>query len=309
MRAAPSRDPVVHSGAEDGARQPRSERTIFEIDGVREGNGKPVKVRVDAASLPDAVRKAADNGVTVDPATATMIRVSGPSASKRAEADRPTIAQSRPRPAVVAMIACSAAVAGALLVGIPLLLLGRPVASPGHQEPVATTDTVGQAPTSTGGRATGDGARRDQLAQAEQERRVQRQRDATARYWSALSTRLRKLHSLPSGKAAEGRALLALASDLGAMSSLDVDQKALQLGAQWTRTLRRIGEIETYMAGEQWLLDCMRHGANGDPLWAIEEKKRLDAEVGDLFGAAQDASTSVRQTLTQAYGVEFGHIP
>lgn len=301
--------PADTSGDQQNALSPKRGQIVFEINGVRESTRKPVKVRVEAASLPDAVRKAADNGVSVDPATATVVTAAAASAAGRAETGGSPVIEARPRVATVSIIAVCAALAGGLLVGLPLMLFRQPAISALHAERVVTPNTVISAPGSTNRNASNEATERGKVARAEQERHVERQREATTGYWSALAVQLNKLHSLPSGKAAEGRALLKISAELGAISSLDVDPQALQLGMQWTKGLRRIGDIEVYMAGDQWLLDCMRHGANGDPLWAIEEKKRLETEVGELFGTVQDASISVRQALTQRYGVEFAHIP
>ncbi|GIK20362.1 MAG: hypothetical protein BroJett004_25260 [Planctomycetota bacterium] len=278
---------------------------MFEINGVRGSNGKPVRVRVEAASLPDAVRKAASNGVTVDPASAMVVRPTVDPAVERAEAGRTHAGERRPRVGTIAWIACGGAVAGALLVGIPLRLLGSSAALVGNEALIADVNAPSHAPTSTDVQVRQGASTHKSATQAEQERRFERQKGATYRYWSALSVELEKLRTLPSGEIAKGRRLQSIASDIAAISSLDVDTRALQIGAQWTKALRRIGEIGLYMAGDQWLLDCVRHGADGDPLWPIEERKRLENEALTLLSDVEDASTSGRHTLTQLYGVEF----
>lgn len=179
-----------------------------------------------------------------------------------------------------------------------------------HDSPTGTRETV-ELPRQANLMEAQERATREAAAQAEAQRRakLERERDATQVYWAALTTELGKLNDLPSDKQGESRVLRNLASNLYGLAALNVHPQALELGARWAKALRRVAEIDAYLSGGQWLLDCMKHGADGDPLWAIEEKKRLETEVLELVAGVQDSSSVVRQTLAQAYGVEFDPLP
>lgn len=320
----------------------------YHIEGIRISTGRAVKVRVEADSPEGAIQRALRHGVQVAPGhtPAPVESPPDPQASddprRTAKTPAPGTDEAGARQSPVPMSPSSTAlhaeprgprlkgttlaliVGGAALVVVCTTLwflrssltrvsterVASVTTDSHHDSPTGTRETV-ELPRQANLMEAQERATREAAAQAEAQRRakLERERDATQVYWAALTTELGKLNDLPSDKQGESRVLRNLASNLYGLAALNVHPQALELGARWAKALRRVAEIDAYLSGGQWLLDCMKHGADGDPLWAIEEKKRLETEVLELVAGVQDSSSVVRQTLAQAYGVEFDPLP
>lgn len=134
------------------------------------------------------------------------------------------------------------------------------------------------------------------------------QRDATMAYWRSLKTQLDKLSSLPRDSAGEARAARQIYANIRAIPVLSVDSRAVAAGTEFSKALRYAAEVLEYTSSSQWLLDSAAAGANGDPLWAIREAKRLKTDVIQKVNRALDYGQTVRQELTQKFSVTFDEL-
>jgi hypothetical protein len=131
------------------------------------------------------------------------------------------------------------------------------------------------------------------------------QRTATLRYWQDLKSAFPGVPA-DADNEATAKALRQTADSIANLSSLNVDQDALALGAAYTTNLRDIADKCEYLSSPQFLADCYLQGSqNADIGWGIRKRGELETAGKQEIYEIEEKRTAVRQTLSQRYGIEF----
>jgi hypothetical protein len=128
---------------------------------------------------------------------------------------------------------------------------------------------------------------------------------ATLQYWQNLSSSLPRF-SAGMDDATVVQALRTAANNIENLSSLNVDQEALDLGAIYCKDFRDIADHAEYLSSPDFLANCFVQGAqNGDVLWGARTRQDGEAGVKQDAYEIRERRTAVRQILSQRYGIEL----